>query len=409
MTINVLSTVMFSLTAGTIALAIVSSIHHLDSRNSKPNPFLIGLLVLLLLHTLGELIIASGWYRYAPELVGLESPLRMLMGPALYLYAHSMTSREKLDLYKTLVIAMIGPFLVVVLMLPYFELSADQRVALGDPATRDPALFREIQIICVATSMVFTIVTLAYLAGALRLQKAHKEATMDYFANIETRALDWLRVMLYVWGLVWCLYIVDRALWVMGMRPSELGVALTLSKAFAVLAFAHLALQQQSTQLDTRRIATDTKREEPTPELEPEIAKAPMRSPAERKPALSSERMALIASKLKTAMEVEHLFSDNDLSLRHLADATNTSENHLSETFSQHLNTNFFQFVNKYRIARAKVLLESTELSITTIAYEVGYNSRSTFNAAFKKDSSLTPTGYRNHALGLDKEEHYSS
>src|SRR5690606_6032074 len=143
-------------------------------------------------------------------------------------------------------------------------------------------------------------------------------------------------------------------------------------------------------------------------------ASAPITSEIETSPAfdrtasLAPERMQRIALKLKHVMENDRLFTNNELSLRHLVDATKTTANHLSETFSQHLKTNFFQFVNDYRVAEAKQLLETSDETVTTIAFEVGYNSRSTFNSAFKKETGLTPTGFRNHAKGLDQEENFS-
>src|SRR5690606_13340302 len=115
-----MSTVIFSAMAGAIALAIVSSIHRPDPRHPK-NVFLISLLVLLSLHILGELLIASGGYQFAPQLVGLELPLRMLMGPALYLYTRSMISTEKLRVWPTVGLALLGLLLIAFVMSPFFQ------------------------------------------------------------------------------------------------------------------------------------------------------------------------------------------------------------------------------------------------------------------------------------------------
>lgn len=63
-----------------------------------------------------------------------------------------------------------------------------------------------------------------------------------------------------------------------------------------------------------------------------------------------------------------------------------------------HLNKHFFDFVNEYRIEKAKELLthpERKEYTVLEILYEVGFNSKSSFNTAFKKRTGLTPTEYR--------------
>jgi AraC-like DNA-binding protein len=58
---------------------------------------------------------------------------------------------------------------------------------------------------------------------------------------------------------------------------------------------------------------------------------------------------------------------------------------------------NFFQFINKYRVERAKELLNIDKLSkysILGIAFESGFNSKTTFNTTFKKFTNQTPSEY---------------
>jgi len=67
----------------------------------------------------------------------------------------------------------------------------------------------------------------------------------------------------------------------------------------------------------------------------------------------------------------------------------------VSETLNKHLGVNFFEFVNRRRIEDACTLLRASEASALTIAYEVGFNSRSTFHAAFKKYVGASPHAFR--------------
>ncbi|MDX1629012.1 MAG: helix-turn-helix domain-containing protein, partial [Fulvivirga sp.] len=61
------------------------------------------------------------------------------------------------------------------------------------------------------------------------------------------------------------------------------------------------------------------------------------------------------------------------------------------------LKQNFYEYINSWRIAHAKRLMASDDdqLTILEILYQSGFNSKSSFNAFFKKSEGLTPTQYR--------------
>ncbi|KAB2844021.1 MAG: AraC family transcriptional regulator, partial [Melioribacteraceae bacterium] len=83
--------------------------------------------------------------------------------------------------------------------------------------------------------------------------------------------------------------------------------------------------------------------------------------------------------------------------IRELAENLNIHPNHLSQIINEKLGQNFFDFINSYRIKEAeKLLLKNGKKTILEIAFEVGFNSKSTFNAAFKKHTGVTPTAYKN-------------
>ena len=70
----------------------------------------------------------------------------------------------------------------------------------------------------------------------------------------------------------------------------------------------------------------------------------------------------------------------------------------LSVLINQDLNQHFFDFVNEYRIKKAMSILGDTtkyHLTVLKILYDVGFNSKSSFNTAFKKHTGTTPTQYR--------------
>jgi len=68
----------------------------------------------------------------------------------------------------------------------------------------------------------------------------------------------------------------------------------------------------------------------------------------------------------------------------------------LSQIINESKNINFYDYVNSYRISEAKDLLSSNcDKTILEILYEVGFNSKSAFNTAFKKFTSVTPSKYK--------------
>jgi len=84
--------------------------------------------------------------------------------------------------------------------------------------------------------------------------------------------------------------------------------------------------------------------------------------------------------------------------LRKLAEETGVKERHLSQTFTRKFSASFFDYVNEWRVEEAKRLL-ATDTTITAIAFESGFNSRSAFYNAFKKRTGHNPGDFRNSLL----------
>ena len=91
-------------------------------------------------------------------------------------------------------------------------------------------------------------------------------------------------------------------------------------------------------------------------------------------------------------------FLDNLLSLETLANELRVSTSQLSKLINEQSSKNFNQLINEYRIEYSKDLLQNNDYdqyTITSIALESGFNSKSTFYTAFKKHTGVTPTQFR--------------
>jgi AraC-like DNA-binding protein len=102
---------------------------------------------------------------------------------------------------------------------------------------------------------------------------------------------------------------------------------------------------------------------------------------------------------LKQYMTQKEPYLDPSLTIQELANQINIPVRDLSVLINHHMDQHFFDFVNEYRIQKAMHILKDTskkDLTILEILYEVGFNSKSSFNTSFKKYTNLTPTAYRN-------------
>jgi len=95
-------------------------------------------------------------------------------------------------------------------------------------------------------------------------------------------------------------------------------------------------------------------------------------------------------------VKAEKPYLDPNLNLAELAHQVAMTPREVSELLNGALGTHFFDFVNGYRVEHAKTLLLATpKRSITQVLFESGFNSKSSFNTAFKKYVGQTPSMYR--------------
>jgi len=103
-------------------------------------------------------------------------------------------------------------------------------------------------------------------------------------------------------------------------------------------------------------------------------------------------------TKLERHMTSEQPYHDASLTLKKLARQLSVQSRDLSILINHHIGQHFFDFVNAYRIEEAKKILVKeapSNMSVLDILYEVGFNSKSSFNNAFKKHTGITPSAYR--------------
>ncbi len=114
---------------------------------------------------------------------------------------------------------------------------------------------------------------------------------------------------------------------------------------------------------------------------------------------LSKEHKNDISEKLDRLVIDQKYYQTPNLTIKHLSQKLDIHSKFLSQVINEIHNQNFCDYINTLRIEEAKSLLKDKETDYKTIlevCYKVGFNSKSTFNAVFKKQTGLTPTAFRN-------------
>ena len=95
-------------------------------------------------------------------------------------------------------------------------------------------------------------------------------------------------------------------------------------------------------------------------------------------------------------------FLNGDLTIQDVSEQTNIPRYYITQILNERLKRNFYTFINEYRIEEVnKRIVKKTydKLTIIAIAYDCGFNSKSSFHTAFKTITGLTPSQYKKQNL----------
>jgi len=109
-------------------------------------------------------------------------------------------------------------------------------------------------------------------------------------------------------------------------------------------------------------------------------------------PSLKDSDMEELKDRLCNVLEREKLFLNPDIRVGDLAERLFTNKSYLAQTIKIKLNKNFCQLVHYYRVREAmRLYAQNPELTITQLCRRVGFNSMTTFNTAFGRNTGYTP------------------
>ena len=310
-------------------------------------------------------------------LLGFKFPIPLLHGVMLYFYVSSVTDRFPVKKY--ILFLHFIPFLITVAyLIPFFLLPAEQKIDIFKNEGRGYETFQLVLILTVFVSGI------AYVALSVVLLQKHKKKIRNQFSDLEEINLQWLQFLTYGFGLVWCLVIFTRN-----------DMLIFSGVSIFVILIGFFGFQQR----DIFKSRVNPKISEDLEEVTLDIAK-PSSEPKKEKygsSGLSSKLADELHERLNAVMQAEKIYKNSDLSLSDLANNLDTHPNYLSQILNEKEELSFYDYVNTYRVNEFKRLIaipKNQQFTLLAVAYDCGFNSKSSFNRYFKKCTNQTPSQY---------------
>jgi AraC-like DNA-binding protein len=349
--------------------------------NRSANKWLAFLLTVVSVHMVEYAADVAGITLQYPVLTAITYPLLFCMGPLYYFYCRSLPDDAFKPSIKSL-LHFLPALIVLLLMLPFYSMPGEAKIRMTEEIGAGGVL--RIPAGQLAFMGAHVIQTVIYIFLAYTFIGKKKKALKDFSSDaIAVKKLSWLRAFSRFFTIYFLLYfILVVLLSFMNAYQFEMDYLLLLLTAISMYAIGYSALSS------------------------PEIFKAPpaseLQSPGPSDEAIAdaprgADRHTELKEKLLQYMDAGKPFLKSDLKLSELAEALGVPAYQLSQLINEGFLVNFYDFINRYRVEEAKKLLveDTRGYKILAIGYEVGFNSKATFNRVFKNSTGLTPSEFR--------------
>lgn len=109
-----------------------------------------------------------------------------------------------------------------------------------------------------------------------------------------------------------------------------------------------------------------------------------------------SINVAAVVQKIHKLMEEEKIFKNGDITVQVLANKLSIPNHQLSDIIKKYMQSSFNSLINAYRINEAKrIIKETPDCNILSVAFAVGFNSKSAFYEAFSRQTGITPGQFK--------------
>lgn len=213
--------------------------------------------------------------------------------------------------------------------------------------------------------------------------RKHQRRIQQFSANTEGINLNWLEYIIIIIFVINIVYVIYNLFY----NSASLNAFINVVFLLVIYSVAYYSLKQKEiypVEEKQREELISINEDSETEEVKRKL--------------ISDEDLLRIKAELEKLMESQKVYLDSELNLIKLSELLSVSTHHLSYVINSGFQKNFFQFINEYRVQYAKGLLKdnnNNKLSILGIAYESGFNSKTSFNTTFKKITGQTPSEFK--------------
>ncbi|MCX7696104.1 MAG: helix-turn-helix domain-containing protein [Bacteroidales bacterium] len=306
-------------------------------------------------------------------------PLLVSFNPFYYFYVRSLTD-ENFQFSKKHLLHYLPSFLALILMFIEYFYAHDNYVS----------FFLMIKNIFI---LIYYLQIIAYVTAIIHLLIRHKRKIKEYFSYTENISLSWLWLFLII-------YIVfagfDISMYLMIPDHPYVRVIYYVIMIVFINFLGFFGIKQADIYLqnlyESQKIT---------------ISNYSSKSPGNEKSSqstsstLTEEFKESLFHQILELLKREKIYLNPDLTITTIAKLLNTNYKYISQVINEKAKTNFYNFINEYRIAEATENIKKYKetLTLDAIAQMSGFRSRSTFINAFKKKMNVTPGEFLKNIL----------
>lgn len=314
----------------------------------------------------------AGFDRQYPHLLGLALPIPVLYSPMLYLYVAEITGAQPFR-RKTAWLHFMPFLLLVVLAAQFYSLSGAEKLQVFENQGRGYEWYQFLKL------GLFVVLTLGYTVWSSVLIRRSRRRVEDLFSNTEKRNLIWLEYM--------CFGLCGICLLVLLFDDRVVFAGVTLLMFFAGLYGINQTSIFQSNSTPGSLV----------PEATPDGTASAAETGRYAKSGLKEADADHLYLRLTALIQQEKPFENPDLTLTELAKTLDVHPNYLSQVINEKAQKNFYNYINTLRIEeflRLAAQPENKRFTLLALAFDCGFNSKSTFNKYFKTHTGKTPSEF---------------
>lgn len=329
----------------------------------------------------------SGLTLRYPALIAATYPLILCIGPLYFFYCRNLLDR-RYGLDSKAVLHFIPAVLVLLLMLPFYTLPTSEKLRFIEMVVGGNNI--NIPTGQLAFMTLHVLQTVAYIFASYKLIRKKGEELKDFSSDVVVvKKLEWLNAFNLGFSIYLLLYLaLVIVLTVIDSYQIQVDYVLLLITSCSIYAIGYAAIQSP----EIFQVLPDAPLQQPLTDVEPKDSLP-----------RAGDRHVELKEKLLLFMESNKPYLKSDLKISELAQMLSVPPYQLSQVINDEFLVSFYDFVNKYRVEEAKKLLieDSRNYKILAIGFEVGFNSKATFNRVFKKFTDLTPSDFKEQFLAI--------